>query len=357
LFKKTTKNLRKTEAYPAKSSNIRGFGLRGRLVFFVVLLLTVFGAAAGLLYSWSRTPLSLQHSPLEFSVPAGTGLRAAVTNLNSVGVSVPHLPMLVLARYRGSDAKIKAGTYEIQTGVTPWRLLEKLERGEVVQVEVVIPEGWSFRQLRIRLDAQPHLRHDTTGLSDDEVLKRIGASELHPEGLFFPDKYRVEKGGSDLKVLAQAYKAMQAQLAQSWSSRDSDLPFDRPYQALIMASIIEKETGIDNDRPLISAVFVNRLRKGMPLQTDPTVIYGVGPGFDGNLRRRDLLADTPYNTYRRGGLPPTPIAMPGRASLEAALHPAKSDAVFFVARGDGSSEFSSTLAAHNRAVDRFQRGR
>jgi UPF0755 protein len=310
-----------------------------------------------MLYCWSRAPLPLQQSPLQFSVPSGTGLRTAVANLNAAGAAVLPWPMVILAKYRGSEAKIKAGTYEIQTGVTPLALLEKLERGDVVQVEVVIPEGWSFRQLRLRLDAQPDLRHETPGLSDAEVLKRIGAQELHPEGLFFPDTYRIEKGASDLKLLAQAYRAMQIQLAQSWSSRASGLPFDRPYQALILASIIEKETGREEDRPMIGAVFVNRLRKGMPLQTDPTVIYGVGPSFDGNLRKRDLLTDTPYNTYKRGGLPPTPIAMPGRASLEAALHPAASDAIYFVARGDGSSEFSSTLTAHNNAVNRYQRGR
>lgn len=310
-----------------------------------------------MLYYWSHAPISLQQSPLQFSIPAGTSLRAALRQVGAAGASVEPLPMLVLAKFHGNEGKIKAGAYEIRTGITPAKLLDKLERGDVMQIEVVIPEGWSFRQLRLRLDAHPDLQHLSQGLSDAEVLKRIGATETHPEGLFFPDTYHIEKGASDIKLLTQAYRAMQAQLAEIWSSRSSDLPLERPYQALILASIIEKETGREEDRRMVAAVFVNRLRKRMPLQTDPTVIYGVGSAFDGNLRKHHLATDTAYNTYLRGGLPPTPIAMPGRASLQAALHPAASDALFFVARGDGSSEFSSTLAAHNRAVVRFQLNR
>jgi len=234
-------------------------------------------------------------------------------------------------------------------------LLRKLTRGDVTQAEIAFIEGWTFRQIRERLDAHPDVRHDTKGLSDAEVMRLIGAAQGVAEGLFFPDTYLFSKQGRDIEVLRRAYRSMQRHLAREWESRAAGLPYADAYQALIMASIVEKETGRDQDRPLVAAVFVNRLRQGMLLQTDPTVIYGIGEKFDGNLRKRDLLTDTPYNTYTRSGLPPTPIAMPGLASLLAALHPAASQAVYFVARGDGSSQFSRTLDEHNQAVNRYQR--
>jgi UPF0755 protein len=260
-----------------------------------------------------------------------------------------------LVRVLGKAGEIKAGTYEIRPGTTPLDLLGKLTRGEFVLSEVVFIEGWSFRQLREALDRHPHVAHETRGLADAEVLGRLDARAGHAEGLFFPDTYRFPKGASDLEILRSAYRAMEKRLEAAWAQRHPDLPLRSPYEALILASIVEKETGRGDDRALVAAVLLNRLRLGMKLQADPTVIYGLGESFDGNLRKRDLVADTPYNTYTREGLPPTPIALPGVASLEAVVKPARSEALYFVARGDGTSEFSRTLEEHNRAVTKYQR--
>jgi len=271
-------------------------------------------------------------------------------------VVVDPLQLIVLAKVMRVESVIKAGSYEINRGITLLALLNKLTRGDVTQTEIAFIEGWTFRQWRERLDTHPDVRHDTKGMSDQEVMRLMGASETFSEGLFFPDTYLFAKQSRDIDVLSRAYRTMRRHLAREWESRAAGLPYTDISQALIMASIVEKETGQDQDRPMVAAVFVNRLRQGMLLQTDPTVIYGLGDHFDGNLRKRDLLADTPYNTYTRTGLPPTPIAMPGLASLQAALHPAQSQAIYFVARGDGSSQFSRTLDEHNQAVNRYQRG-
>ena len=331
-------------------------GLFGRLAVLTGLLaVSLFVLVGGLLY-WADRPVTVARLPVEFQIPPGAPLSAVITRLQDAGVNLPEQPFKLLARYRGVSAKIKPGIYSVSSAMTPGGLLDMLVRGAVVQVEVVIPEGWTFRQVRSRLESRTDLRHEISGLSDSELLHRIGATEAHPEGLFFPDTYRVDKGSSDLALLRAAHKAMQDQLAQAWASRDPASPLSSPYQALILASIVEKETGRPEDRPLVASVFINRLRKGMLLQTDPTVIYGMGATFDGNIRRRDLRTDTPYNTYTRSGLPPTPIAMPGRASLDASVGPTRSEALYFVSRGDGTSEFSSTLVAHNRAVNRYQRG-
>ncbi|NMQ07832.1 endolytic transglycosylase MltG, partial [Candidatus Accumulibacter phosphatis] len=251
---------------------------------------------------------------------------------------------------------IKAGSYEIARGVTQLQLLRKLTHGDFTQAELAFIEGWTFRQMRERLDAHPDLRHETTGIPEAEIMRLLGAPQVAAEGLFFPDTYLFAKRSSDVELLARAYRAMQRHLEREWSARAAALPYRDPYQALIMASIVEKETGREQDRSLVAAVFVNRLRQGMLLQTDPTVIYGLGENFDGNLRKSDLLADTPYNTYTRAGLPPTPIAMPGLASLRATLHPELSEALYFVARGDGTSHFSHTLPEHRQAVTRYQKG-
>ena len=239
--------------------------------------------------------------------------------------------------------------------ISPLELLEVITKGEVIQKQVSIIEGWTFKQLRAALNASLDITHDTLNLTDTEILQRIGAMESHPEGLFFPDTYKFAAGSSDLAILSSAYQAMQQRLQEIWATREPDLPLQTPYQALILASIVEKETGTADDRAMIAGVFMNRLRRGMLLQTDPTVIYGLGETFDGNLRKRDLLADTAYNTYIRAGLPPTPIALPGMAALQATLHPAQTDALYFVARGDGSSHFSSSLTEHNRAVNQYQK--
>lgn len=287
-----------------------------------------------------------------------------------------HADLLVLlARLQGRDTQIKAGSYEIENGITPLALIDKLTRGDVTMQELSIPEGWTFRQFRAALDAHAGVLHTTAGISDAAVLAQVtagaagqsatasttatgtGAAPTHPEGWFFPDTYLFAKGSKDIDILRRAHRAMKKRLAAEWERRAPGVPYASAYEALIMASIVEKETGQAKERPQIAGVFVNRLRRGMLLQTDPTIIYGLGETFDGNLRKRDLQTDGPYNTYTRGGLPPTPIALPGLAAIQAALKPASTQALFFVARGDGSHEFSATLDAHNRAVNKYQRGR
>ena len=282
-------------------------------------------------------------------------MRAAAREISEAGVELDPFLFIILGKLLRVESSIKAGSYEISRGITAMELLNKLTRGDVTQTEITFIEGWTFRQMRERLDAHPDIRHETKNLSESEILGLIGVTTGTAEGFFFPDTYLVAKQSRDIEVLARAYRTMQRHLAREWASREAGLPYGDSYQVLIMASIVEKETGRDQDRPLVAAVFVNRLRRGMPLQTDPTVIYGLGDKFDGNLRKRDLLTDNSYNTYTPGGLPPTPIAIPGLASLRASLHPAPSQAIYFVARGDGSSQFSHTLDEHNQAVNRYQR--
>lgn len=332
------------------------FGLiRTLLLVTVAALLFIAGAVGGLAY-WAQRPLQLTSPEVEVTISPGSSFGQVVSSLRQAGVLVEELPFKLLARQQGASGKVRAGVYLVKAPVTSAELLGKLRRGEVVQVEIVIPEGWTFRQFRARLDAHPGLRHDTQGLPDQEVLRLVGANEADPEGLFFPSTYRVDKGASDLTVLRSAYQAMNTTLSDAWRVRDSDLPIKSPREALILASIVEKESGRPEDRPMIASVFHNRLRIGMRLQTDPTVIYGIREKFDGNLRKRDLLADTAYNTYTRAGLPPGPISLPGKDSIMATVRPPASRMLYFVARGDGSSEFSQNLDAHNRAVNRYQRG-
>lgn len=323
-----------------------------------LLLLGLFAAIAlaGAFYWLATSPVSLRSSPLDFTVTPGSSLRSAAQQVADAGVQLHPLVLVVLGRYYRVDAQIKAGSYEVTSGITPIELLRKLTRGDVTQVEIAFIEGWTFRQMREKLDAHPDVRHDTRGLTESEILQRLGASETSAEGLFFPDTYLFGKNTSDLDVLARANRAMRRHIDREWQQKAPGLPYRDSYQALIMASIVEKETGRASDRPMIASVFVNRLRIGMLLQTDPTVIYGLGERFDGNLRKRDLQTDTPYNTYTRAGLPPGPIAMPGLGSLRAALNPAQSDALYFVARGDGTSKFSRTLEEHNQAVVQYQKG-
>jgi UPF0755 protein len=253
------------------------------------------------------------------------------------------------------ERDIKAGNYELRRGMTVYDLFLMITEGSTVQRSITFIEGWSFRQMREALNQHEDIRHLSMPMTDAEIMQHIGAPQSNPEGLFFPDSYFFERGMSDLDILKRAYHTMQRKLERAWEGRAAELPYRTPYEALIMASLIEKETGRSSERPMISRVFLNRLRLGMRLQTDPTVIYGLGESFDGNLRKRDLLADTPYNTYTRHGLPPTPIAMPGMAAIEAALHPANGSALYFVGKGDGSHVFSPTLSEHNRAVNRYQR--
>lgn len=324
-----------------------------KILLAILLLLAV--SAGGLLW-WSGRPLPLSSSPLDFRISSGSSLRSAITQMREAGIDVNPTLLALLARLNRSDTAIKAGSYAVSQGITPRRLLNKLLKGKVTQGDLTLVEGWTFRQWRARLDKHPDLVHETLDLSEAQIIERLGLNVLSLEGQLFPDTYLFDKQSSDLELLARAHRAMQRKLDAEWESRAPGLPYRTPGEALTMASIIEKETGREADRQLVATVFVNRLRQGMLLQTDPTVIYGLGDKFDGNLRKRDLQTDTPYNTYLRPGLPPTPISMPGQASLHAALNPAPSDVVYFVARGDGSSEFSRTLEDHNKAVNKFQRG-
>jgi UPF0755 protein len=318
-----------------------------------VLVLAVFVAAAWLASSYFM-PMEVS-KPLQFSLKQGSGLRSAARQMQAAGVLESAWRFELLARALGTESRIQAGNYEVSGGITPYALLQKITSGDHRQDKLTIVDGWTFAQLRAALDAHPALRHDLHDINDAELAVRLGFAPVTPEGQFFPDTYFFASGSSDLLVLQRANRVMQSQLNALWVARADGLPLETPYQALILASIIEKETGQAGERTMIAAVFVNRLRIDMKLQTDPTVIYGLGAQFDGNLRKRDLLADGPYNTYTRSGLPPTPIAMPGLAALTAALHPAASKALYFVARGDGSSKFSDSLAEHERAVTKYQR--
>ncbi|MBK8763965.1 MAG: endolytic transglycosylase MltG [Burkholderiaceae bacterium] len=323
----------------------------------LALLLALAALAATAVSLYRNQPLELSASPIRVRIERGTGLSAIGTILEKSGLGQPGWQFELAARLRGDGHRIKAGVYEFKAPITRQALIDKMVRGDVLLSEVTVIEGWTFRQMRAVLARHPDLTQDAAALDEPALLARIGATETRAEGLFLPDTYRFSPGSSDLEVYRQAYRQLRRALDDAWAARSAGVPLRTPYQALVLASIIEKETGRDADRDRVAAVFVNRLRKGMMLQSDPTTIYGLGEAFDGNLRRADLRADTPYNTYTRAGLPPTPIALPGKASLAAALNPANSPALYFVARGDGSSEFSDDLVAHQRAVDRYQKRR
>lgn len=323
-----------------------------KYLLLLVLLLAVLVGGAG--YYVSR-PLTLPSVPVEFSIEHGSSLKIVARQMQQAGVLPNDWAFVWLARMMGKSAQIKAGNYELGNEVTMLDLLAIVTKGQATQSEFRIIEGWTFNQFRAALNANPAIRHDSVIFSEAEILHRIGAEVEYAEGQFFPDTYYFVKGSSDIALFKRAYQTMQKHLQVSWRDRMPELPLKSAYEALILASIVEKETGQASDRGMIAAVFVNRLRKGMLLQTDPTVIYGLGENFDGNLRKRDLLADTPYNTYTRTGLPPTPIALPGLASIQAALHPVSTDALYFVARRNGSSQFSSTLNEHINAVNRYQK--
>ncbi len=319
-----------------------------------MVLLALLAAGAGAW--WLNAPLPMGSAPLELEIEPGTPPRAVARSVEAAGVQVDARLLYAWFRVSGQDRQIRAGNYELPPGTTPRSLLQKLVRGEESLRALTLVEGWNFRQVRAALAADESLRHDSAALSDAQLMARLERPGVHPEGRFFPDTYTYAKGASDLAVLRRALHAMDRRLEAAWSQRASDTPLQSADEALVLASIVEKETGRASDRAQIAGVFANRLRIGMLLQTDPTVIYGLGEKFDGNLRRRDLQADTPWNTYTRAGLPPTPIAMPGKASLLAAVQPERTEALYFVARGDGSSQFSASLPEHNRAVNRYQRG-
>jgi len=312
------------------------------------------GAVAGWLIWFAVTPVTVEEGARELMIKKGRSLGWISGELVRTGVLSEPWSFRALGRVLGRASAVQAGVYSLPERITPYRLLEMLANGEVTEAQITFIEGWTFAQMRLALAQHPMIGQDSAQYSEAELLQRIGAGEASTEGLFFPDTYFFSPGSADWKILSRAYSTMRSKLDALWQARQPGLPYTSPYQALIMASIIEKETGLESERPMVAAVFVNRLKRGMRLQTDPTVIYGLGTGFDGNLRKRDLETDTPYNTYTRRGLPPTPIAMPGQAALEAALRPAQSSALYFVARGDGSSHFSTSLDEHNAAVRRYQ---
>ena len=319
-------------------------------------LVVVFGFLGAVTAWWAMRPLTLANQTVDISIEPQTTVRGIAQVVADAGVDVEPVLLYGFFRLSGQSRKLRAGSYEISEGESLLDLLRKLSRGEESLKAVGLIDGWTFKQFRAALAKAPNLNHDSQGLSDAELMARLGKPGVPPEGHFFPDTYTYGKGASELRVMERALHAMDKQLAAAWAQRDTSIILKSPDEALILASIVEKETGKESDRGMISSVFHNRLRINMPLQTDPTVIYGMGDAFDGNLRRADLLSDHPWNTYTRKGLPPTPIAMPGRNALRATMHPDSSKALYFVARGDGSSVFSETLEAHNAAVNRYQRG-
>ncbi|MDF1485697.1 endolytic transglycosylase MltG [Ramlibacter sp. H39-3-26] len=323
-----------------------------RFFAYIVVLACVLGGGA---WWWLNAPLDTAQPSVDLSIDPGTSPRGVARAVADAGVRVDPRVLFLWFRFSGRDRQIKAGSYELARGITPRALLDKLARGEEALRAVTLVEGWNIRQVREALARADQLKADTQGLDDAAFMARLGRPGMHPEGRFFPDTYTYAKGSSDVAVLQRALRAMDRRLEAAWAQRSGDTPLKSPDEALILASIVEKETGVAGDRPLVAGVFANRLRIGMPLQTDPAVIYGLGDRFDGNLRKKDLQTDTPWNTYTRAGLPPTPIAMPGKAALLAAVQPDATKALYFVARGDGSSHFSATLDEHNRAVNQYQR--
>jgi UPF0755 protein len=325
--------------------------LRAILLYAVLAALL---AAAGAWYELAR-PLTVTGGVAEVRVATGATARTIARQLRDAGVPLQGWEFVVAATLTHATRSLRPGRYRIEGATSVLDLVEKFRRGDFEREQLTVVEGSTFADLRDLLGQSADLRHDTATWTEAKILHAVGASETAAEGLFAPDTYTFDPGSSDIDIYRQAYQAQKVRLARAWQTRGENLPYTDPYQALIMASIIEKETGRPDERGQIAAVFVNRQKLGMALQTDPSVLYGLRPHFEGRLHKRDLLHDTPYNTYMRSGLPPTPISLPGRAALEAAVNPDLSKALYFVARGDGTSEFSDTLADHNRAVDRFQR--
>lgn len=323
-------------------------GSIGVLVAVAVLL--------GQYQDFKQAPLAISGPGLVYEVPTGTSLKQLAYDLQRRGITThPHY-LMWLGRELDLAHRLQAGEYQLVPGTTPESLLRKLAGGEVIQHAITLIEGQTFKEMLALIEGNNELVHTLGGVDTEELMKRLGHAGENPEGRFLPDTYHFPQGTTDLAFLQRAYVAMERFLAEAWAGREADLPLATPYEALTLASIVEKETGVAEERPIIAGVFIRRLRKGMRLQTDPTVIYGLGERFDGNLRIADLRGDTPYNTYTRDGLPPTPIAMPGAASIRAVLHPDKGDALYFVAKGNGSHYFSSTLKEHENAVRKYQLG-
>lgn len=327
---------------------IRSLGL-------LITVITLLAAGAAIEYRhFIHTPLAIGASPLHYEIKAGTSLKDIASDLHQRGVLARPYYLVWLAQWQGRAQQIKMGEYEIKPGTMPLELLDQLVAGRVVEYSLTVVEGWTFKQFREAVQRHPALQQTLAGLSDLQLMERLGRNGEHPEGRFYPESYHFPKGATDSAFYQRAYHTMQEYLNKEWGNRDPNLPLKTPYEALILASIVERETAVPSERPAIAGVFLRRLQTGMRLQTDPTVIYGLGIHFDGNLHRRDLERDNPYNTYTRTGLPPTPIALPGAASIHAVLHPEGGKSLFFVARGDGSHTFSETLEEHNQAVQKYQ---
>jgi UPF0755 protein len=326
-----------------------------RLVFWSLTVAAMLTALLVFqLLRFQHGPIALESGPSIFLIRSGSNIKSIAQDLAHEKIINDPWLFILLAKVRGLETRVRAGEYQIDAGITADELLEKFARGNAIQYQLTIIEGWTFRQLLEALAADPIIENTLQGKTDEEIMALLDLPGQHPEGRFFPDTYRFPKGTSDLSFLRRAYQVMDRHLQREWNQRAPDLPLKSSYEALILASIIEKETGAGFERPLIAAVFIQRLKRNMRLQTDPTIIYGLGESYDGNIRTRDLKKDTPYNTYLYAGLTPTPIALPGLDSIRAALHPAPGDALYFVARGDGTHQFSATLEEHNAAVRRFQ---
>jgi UPF0755 protein len=337
-----------------------GGRLRRLLAGAAAALMVLVAAAAWIVLEQRRAldeALSVPEEGYAYVLPPGGSLSRVAKDLAAHGVLENPRSLVIYARWNGQAGAIKAGEYRIEAGTTAIGLLDQLVAGRVVQHALTLVEGWTYAQMMAVIEADDRLEHTLTGLAAEDVMARLGFPGVHPEGRFFADTYHFPRGTTDVEFLRRAYAAMRSYVESAWAGREEGLPFATPDEALTLASIVEKETGEAGERPRIAGVFVERLRKGMRLETDPTVIYGMGDAFDGNLRRRDLRTDTPYNTYVRKGLPPTPIAMPGAAAIDAVMHPHVDGALFFVSKGDGSHHFSATYEEHQRAVDRYQRRR
>lgn len=327
------------------------------LLLLCLTVLVLAGAAAAGAWFWMNRAITLPADKVEFIVAPGSTPKGMARAMNEAGIPVWEDGFAWLARLSKQDKLIKAGGYEARRGDTPRLLLDRLARGEMVQRQITLLEGWTYQQMREAIRTNPDIRQTLGDISDEALMDRLGSSIKSPEGMFFPDTYVFTPGTTDFDLLRRAYQQGQQVLETIWAQRHADLPLKTPYEALIMASIVEKETGHGPERNRVSGVFANRLRVGMLLQTDPTVIYGMGDRYQGRIRRVDLRTDTPWNTYTRAGLPPTPIAASGRASLLAAVQPERHSYYYFVSRGNGTSEFSTNLSEHNRNVARYILGR